>query len=1432
MLKEEKDSKETENKPENENQKESTQKILTDNIISGLPKNVLMNDDINKEVDSEQKEETEKTKNKSIKPNDENNFISSSIEKLQKGDEMEIMNELKILCEKLSLSRNEIWDNTNMPKLLEVLCNNLEKINLPKLIIYTLKCIYYILDINSSLISVLKRVNAIPKIILIINSLKDTECLDLVVSLLEKISYNHSFLLLENNAFPSLINIINNLGFPQRKSIMKTCLNISANTITYKQFDHYIKPAMEKLCHLTKFDQDNSYVNKKAIFVYYNIILALNKGYHFNDNPELENEISKYNFMDHFCEILKKYFIENNKIALDEIKKIFKIINIIFQVSKKETSKLLSLNYLGLVVEILHNEFNNIRKTQNKTITTSTPNKSINSSNNKEDLNPAKSNSSFLAELFSSLSALFPEKKDNNNIGDLTENKNYKKIDENILRKNNSKYYNYLCNNIIKPLVNNILNKSTYSTLNNLVKLILVFSKTASKEDIQNYINSNQLALIISNLLDTKYEPYIFNLISLLEILMSKVPEHFIQSFINEGIIENFKNYEMKKKLKNTKNFNNKDKDNDSFSDILEKDYNIKEYSDEDSYEKNDEDNQNDENDNNFHDNEKRKESGKENKAISLDLNSIKDKKDKTEEENKEESEKEDKEINDKKHLREIKLEEKPKDIVVPKSYSEKQKTINDSLYGTKKLKNQKMELNNQGMKISLEERIKELLDKYFTEDKIKSYLEIIKYNELNKIREDKEDIKQNEIKEEIVEEGEKVYISEYLENHKIDEYEQIPYYIDEKEDDSNLIKECQKIINKYDIDLPIIVIEDEFYDNFCDFTDNYIKYEEYKVIYLLKDKLIINKTKIKNYNILHKEINNEIINNKFFAEAISISNIILYNKNDLDEIIKGIKIMSNNFKNDFLKEIQNWVRTVFNIMSEYILFKLKDNPIYYCCNICKKPILYVESINLINNINNNIKNENRPEIIEKKKEIKIQKEKKIMNKIIHNEKEKTEYKNSFMIANNILNLMDFKKGKNGKSQKNIANPPKNTKNNTGNLLDEKNILYYDENKYADCELFEREISGCFLFVSEIKSLELVMNYLKSQNCQKKFILLVAGQYSEKTLDYLNNNNFLNLFYSCCIYTQNNKYNFLQNKYSLIKGFFGSKKEINNYIINCPNLGIFHSVKLLNFKKYSDRYFSFHQIISSQYGTLTGNLYNSAVSILDDYLTSVKCSNKNTLMNALKVFGKGESNSQLIIKGYTGNDYYRDFNRWLYEYDSLAYEKTSFFLSGLIYSLNLYGKQQNTWENKEITLYRGMRLSYIDVLPYEKNLGNIISFPNFTSSSIELSVAKNFSDRNSSVQSRKSSNIFSVILTIKNNYKSGWIPIAINVRSISQYPSEEERIFQPFTFYKVTKVDINIDNYTADIDLETIGRKTILEEQLKIGGKLRYNLNEGIMEKI
>jgi hypothetical protein len=399
-----------------------------DNFLFNLIKESLLEE---KEKDKEKEKPKEKDKNTILNklPNLESGFLSSSLAKLQNGDDMDIMSELISLCEQLSLSSDQIGDNPNMPKILEEICKNLEKIYLPELIIYSLQCINYILDINPGLTSVIKRIGAIPKIITLITSMEDTACLELIVAVFEKISFENSFLLLENNVFLSLLNVIDFLAFAQRKSIMKTCLNISVNTITLKQFDLYIKPALEQLCSLTKFNEDNNHINEKAILIFYNIIVILNQGYYFNNNPELESCINKYTFMDNFCEILKLYFIDNNKkITADLIKKILKIINIMFQVSKKETDRLLSLGILDIVVEIIHHEFNDVisNNENNKISNELNDNNNINS-------NTAKLSASFYTELFSLLTSLFPNSE-----------KEKKEKDEKILRKENEKYYDFL----------------------------------------------------------------------------------------------------------------------------------------------------------------------------------------------------------------------------------------------------------------------------------------------------------------------------------------------------------------------------------------------------------------------------------------------------------------------------------------------------------------------------------------------------------------------------------------------------------------------------------------------------------------------------------------------------------------------------------------------------------------------------------------------------------------------------------------------------------------------------------------------------------------------------------------------------------------------------------------------------------------------------
>ena len=433
------------------------------------------------------------------------------------------------------------------------------------------------------------------------------------------------------------------------------------------------------------------------------------------------------------------------------------------------------------------------------------------------------------------------------------------------------------------------------------------------------------------------------------------------------------------------------------------------------------------------------------------------------------------------------------------------------------------------------------------------------------------------------------------------------------------------------------------------------------------------------------------------------------------------------------------------------------------------------------------------------------------------------EFKNLFNVANNIIDLIDFSKFNKQNSINNIANPPKK-KTPSGNE-GFNNVLYYTENKYADYEIFEREVTGAFILVTEQKSLEYVMKCLKNGNNNdlNKFILLLSGQCCEKILKILNDNNYLNDFNSCIIFTKNDKYNNLMNKYNKIKGIFKTKKEINKFFNDNSNQeSPYLSYKVINFKKYFDYYFEFHKTISSFYGQLSQNLYESQINILKQYLDPKNEGNASYLINAMNVFQNGTAGKIQIIKGYTGSSFYSDFNKWLYSLDSLAIEKTGYFLSGLSYSLNLYGEEAKTNVKDEITLYRGMSLTYIDILPYKNNIGNIITFPNFISSSTNLSTAQGFA--------RSYDNKFKVIFTIKYRYKNNWVPNAIYVDDISLCRGEEERLFQCYSFFKIKSVKINIDNKSADIELETIGKACILEEELNKGKKIRYNYKEDILE--
>ena len=195
------------------------------------------------------------------------------------------------------------------------------------------------------------------------------------------------------------------------------------------------------------------------------------------------------------------------------------------------------------------------------------------------------------------------------------------------------------------------------------------------------------------------------------------------------------------------------------------------------------------------------------------------------------------------------------------------------------------------------------------------------------------------------------IYIFKHLEK----SYIQIPVYLEQNEDnfflDSN--SKCKNkvkkyVLNKNNIDyLPIIIIKYFEYKTAIDFLRTYYKYYKFRNIPILIEKLIIPADK--EYIINHIPSDK---NANFFMETTDTNNYKIYSKKEIDEIIREIKNQANNdkiyFQDEFLLDLEKWVRTVFNILAEYIQFQLNISPIYYVCKKCLYPIIFLDKRNVL----------------------------------------------------------------------------------------------------------------------------------------------------------------------------------------------------------------------------------------------------------------------------------------------------------------------------------------------------------------------------------------------------------------------------------------------------------------------------------------------------
>ena len=413
------------------------------------------------------------------------------------------------------------------------------------------------------------------------------------------------------------------------------------------------------------------------------------------------------------------------------------------------------------------------------------------------------------------------------------------------------------------------------------------------------------------------------------------------------------------------------------------------------------------------------------------------------------------------------------------------------------------------------------------------------------------------------------------------------------------------------------------------------------------------------------------------------------------------------------------------------------------------------------------------------------------------------------------------------------------------------NIIYYNEkidhmrsiNK--DSDYFEKNTPGAFILCTDLESLRIVRDEILIEirkDLRITFNLITTGRSCSKVMEFLKEDkNFENCINNVCIYCSNSeKYIPLKKKYNKIHDdIYTRKDQVANFIkmFSAEEKKPFPLTKLITYEEYISRYKNRHFKISEFYGDLNPGSYQKYIKEMQSLLLKKSEShelnkNRNIVYEGFLTFDfERDINALdvLIIKEWTRNSFYADLNKLLMNnfefYDTVAY-----FTARLMYGLNKYGMEHDMYSKENREYYIGIKIPYSSILPYLRAKGKIINLSHFVSTVEDISIAEKYAKRKKSNQIYRAQLKFSVIFYIKNYYKNNWVSSGVNIQNISAVKGEKEHLFLPFSFYYLRDVHINIENHTADIFLETIGKKEILEEKIKMGKEIEYNKYENIIQ--
>ena len=414
------------------------------------------------------------------------------------------------------------------------------------------------------------------------------------------------------------------------------------------------------------------------------------------------------------------------------------------------------------------------------------------------------------------------------------------------------------------------------------------------------------------------------------------------------------------------------------------------------------------------------------------------------------------------------------------------------------------------------------------------------------------------------------------------------------------------------------------------------------------------------------------------------------------------------------------------------------------------------------------------------------------------------------------------------------------------------NIIYYDANINnlneinQDSDYFERETPGAFILCTNEDSFKLIRTeilYEMEKDKRISFNLITTGSQCDNVMKFLDEEpKFKSCIKNVCVYCWDiKKWSKLKKNYKLIYKVVSSNQEVIDFIklFSSEEIKPFEFTKLIYFNDYLYKYKDRHIKISQFYGNLSPRSYLENIQkkkiLIENKSKNLNDKEESTSLRRFITFDIRKDLyylDKLLIRDYTNETFFGNFNKWILNSKFNSYEMVTYFTARFMYILNKYANKEGTYYSlNEIEVHRGMKLSYTSLLPYERAKGRLILLTTFTPTTEEIKRAEFLSGRDNAKFLYKTKKKFSVILNIKHYYKNNWISNGVTFRELSEY-EEKEILFQPFSFYYVRDVQIDYKNYKADIFLENIGKKEILEEKIKIGKEIKYNKKEKIMEII